>query len=858
MFHLQYSQERDFLTWDELGCLSRSLGFQVDLFRCNVTDEINYDDRGLHIQEVYRVLEYKLLHKSLHLTFNIHTDTWNVAALKKAVSLVEHKAFTFEQLHCIRVAYQLYEHQDSKGMLLQQRVILRTLKMCGRTIAPLKLMHRLKHMKGYFVEGGRIQLDEFLDLILWCDIYEGFQSDELIYSRGMDNDLFKLVAFDRMLTHHDQRLSERLNSEYMADEWDFGQESLGSKRMFKEPPVNDQIRVQQVQKQRAAFHPLRTEVDRSQHRVYRSRVGFVRPRPLTAPDLTRYGQTTASSNKSADGTVALSAYEIMQKLRRKPPSSADASKLRHTEPFQPIATERKHIPSVVTADDVTDAANKLHDVMFQMETLEVRYEYEMKRDLGFLLPHYTGGPRRVHGPDSEIAKNNPNLIKKKSSKISLEGRIDQLVHPRSHASVSHSRTCDARHRGWHAANTNEGRHYILSSPTHHRSPQAHLHQRLFEKSSKEIRHLHGSYLYRHTPSQQDGIGKARRPSTAPSTTNGGHSMDGSQSDSEETKCMGDDMYSVQAEGTIRGLSEAQPLIREPTIPKCTKVEPEKCNIPSNDTLTKDEPSRDCPDPLDHASSDERIPAHGVEDEKEDGRQDVNFLPPPSADAVTRQDELTTAETSTSKDISKEKSCLSPPPLPVPYMKHSKPAVVEVGQIGKISLLENIAESRFYESVAESSGIKKSKITNGSLEPSAKESRGDHSVDNGIVECDLKTVLTETATSEQESSHITQIDAEAEEEQKLRAIAMLRIYTHRLATPRRGSKRWKQSSRSVAGERRSVSARCSRPSGANRCGRVWEEDGYRRVTKSAHDKTRKMINVLTSKSFIISQKTGPTI
>lgn len=39
--------------------------------------------------------------------------------------------------------------------------------MCGRTIAPLKLMHRLKHMKGYFVEGGRIQLDEFLDLILW-------------------------------------------------------------------------------------------------------------------------------------------------------------------------------------------------------------------------------------------------------------------------------------------------------------------------------------------------------------------------------------------------------------------------------------------------------------------------------------------------------------------------------------------------------------------------------------------------------------------------------------------------------------------------------------------------------------------
>lgn len=28
-----------------------------------------------------------------------------------------------------------------------------------------------------------------------CDIYEDFQSDELIYSRGMDNDLFKVNRY---------------------------------------------------------------------------------------------------------------------------------------------------------------------------------------------------------------------------------------------------------------------------------------------------------------------------------------------------------------------------------------------------------------------------------------------------------------------------------------------------------------------------------------------------------------------------------------------------------------------------------------------------------------------------------------
>jgi len=39
--------------------------------------------------------------------------------------------------------------------------------MCRRSIAPMKLAHRIKHMKGEFEEGGRIQLYEFLDLVLW-------------------------------------------------------------------------------------------------------------------------------------------------------------------------------------------------------------------------------------------------------------------------------------------------------------------------------------------------------------------------------------------------------------------------------------------------------------------------------------------------------------------------------------------------------------------------------------------------------------------------------------------------------------------------------------------------------------------
>ena len=45
-------------------------------------------------------------------------------------------------------------------------------QMCNRAIAPLKLMHRVKHMKPHLEVPGRIQLYEFLDLIIWSSHQE--------------------------------------------------------------------------------------------------------------------------------------------------------------------------------------------------------------------------------------------------------------------------------------------------------------------------------------------------------------------------------------------------------------------------------------------------------------------------------------------------------------------------------------------------------------------------------------------------------------------------------------------------------------------------------------------------------------
>ena len=41
------------------------------------------------------------------------------------------------------------------------------IQLSGRMISPLKMMHRIKHMKQHFDDPERIQLHEYLDLLLW-------------------------------------------------------------------------------------------------------------------------------------------------------------------------------------------------------------------------------------------------------------------------------------------------------------------------------------------------------------------------------------------------------------------------------------------------------------------------------------------------------------------------------------------------------------------------------------------------------------------------------------------------------------------------------------------------------------------
>ena len=54
------------------------------------------------------------------------------------------------------------------------------------------------------------------------------------------------MDFGTLLSHQDQRLSRALDERYLAEEWDFGRERLGSKHMFKGEVVHTEQRIKQV------------------------------------------------------------------------------------------------------------------------------------------------------------------------------------------------------------------------------------------------------------------------------------------------------------------------------------------------------------------------------------------------------------------------------------------------------------------------------------------------------------------------------------------------------------------------------------------------------------------------------------
>ncbi|XP_033752249.1 uncharacterized protein LOC117336026 isoform X2 [Pecten maximus] len=672
MFHLEYPQFRGFFTWDEQGCLARALGFPIDLFKDNLADEIEQEEHGLCIKEVYKMLDNRLLERAVHRTQNLHTAEWNMNAIRKAVALLDHRAISFEDLYNTRIAYQAYEGFDMMGLHLEKQTLLNTLKMCGRSIAPMKLLNRVKHMTHLLEERGRIQLYEFLDLVMWCGNYENYSPEDIAFPSGKDRDLFKLVDFEKLLSHHDERLAEKLNNEYLLEEWDFGKEHLGSSHMFKDPPVRcAEDRINMTRRQKRLYRHLKSEVNNSQRGVYRAKAGYIRERPLTAPDLSMYRPKDTSP-----AAINFSAQTAYQMIQDKVKSGRPGDTAMTDTSDRPLYVEAEPVekPCGITEDDLHDAQKKFEVLQFDMETIDGRFQI-MKDDT---MDVYYPGHKQRHQEDANVPKPRPKSeipksCKKEEIKKERPKSESHLLHLRqtehsatksahSDSSVCHTKLSAARFRIQHEMKAKRSNHSVKTSLS--------CQGRLQENTSKmaAMQKVKGDFTDQPTDKLTGEMTvHESRPSTAPVKIN----SDSNNNASESKEFTAAEKDLSPAESCKTDLSSAE---------SCRTVDTGYSSFDdrSSTSSTKDLTSL--------KSKREKVNTSAIGFKAESDSK--KYSPRHSHSATSSR------KSSTKNDSQLKKATIEI----VPHMEHSKPRPVSVGGMGTISLLENISEVRYWEDV----------------------------------------------------------------------------------------------------------------------------------------------------------------
>ncbi|MGH0120624.1 UNVERIFIED_CONTAM: hypothetical protein FKN15_009989 [Acipenser sinensis] len=202
---------------------------------------------GLCTQDLLKRIDSGYFTAELNFSYNMKTGIYNIKVLKKSISLLDRQFLSFDEIKEVRLSFSTYEDQDQRGMRINQRTLLRALKMCGRVIAPLKLAHRIKHLKSGFIETGRVQLYEFLVLLPLCELRDKItvQDDSVQPTAKSLRNIYKLDDRSSLLGTGDEKVARHLNERFQLEERDYGTVTITSKRLM-EPPVLSSHRTQQV------------------------------------------------------------------------------------------------------------------------------------------------------------------------------------------------------------------------------------------------------------------------------------------------------------------------------------------------------------------------------------------------------------------------------------------------------------------------------------------------------------------------------------------------------------------------------------------------------------------------------------
>jgi hypothetical protein len=251
-----------------------------------------------------------------------------------------------------------------------------------------------------------------------------------------------------------------------------------------------------------------------------------------------------------------------------------------------------------------------------------------------------------------------------------------------------------RYRGWHKVQTKRGEHFVLTSPTFENSYQGRLHKKLHLRAKSQAKTVTTDFAYRYTKSSE--IRKrsqvtSGRPNTAPAIM-----QNPAVEEPEEELTEEKDLHPTESVHTVDTGYES---CDDKSLPSSkTSLTPTQAWGSEVDSIVS-KSSMDSQLPVEADFEEMAVTLRSTEDydTMQSKKMDKGHMSPTRKVQEINERAGNVCQDGAAKVIvvpKKEK--ISIDTVPVPQMQHSKPKVVAVGGIGKISLLESISEVQQWE------------------------------------------------------------------------------------------------------------------------------------------------------------------
>ncbi|XP_056390245.1 uncharacterized protein LOC130284175 isoform X2 [Hyla sarda] len=339
-------------------------------------------------KELHRLLDLGYFTSALHFTFNMKSGLYNVKLILKCLNLLDRSALSFAAVQEAKVAFCAYEHLDQKGVKAETNTLLKAIKMCGFAVSSQKLSMYVRQNRSSFVEPGRVQLYEFLDLLTICEPKNKFsiQEERVPSTDKTSRGLYQMDDMRTAMMTPDEKLAHHLNRRFQhVDSWMLPQETI------------------------ATAQPLTSrKCQRTENLNGR------RPHPPKRRNESSHEGTTDEPWTIVTPVPQLRCHCYTPK-REKP---------------------------IQTKQDIQKTKNNIEELLYEMETLGEKTRWDLNWKLDYYLPGYRERSATRH---VSAVPQPPKTIKKKSCKDDVFKRLS--ASRRRIPSPCHAISCDAHKLG---------------------------------------------------------------------------------------------------------------------------------------------------------------------------------------------------------------------------------------------------------------------------------------------------------------------------------------------------------------------------------------------------------------------------